>query len=503
MIYIDGNNLTIEDVNAVANGSEKVGIAESAIRQIQDSKKSLMKILDSGKPVYGVNTGFGSLLNVNVDRKNIVQLQINLIRSHSSGIGEPLDAETVRAIMLVRANTLVKGYSGVSEKMINFLLFMLNNNIIPVVPRYGSVGASGDLAPLAHIGLALMGEGDVFYKGKTQNADTVFKSLGKEPYSYGEKEGVALINGTSVICGILSLEIKRSENLVSEALGSFALSFEGLSGTDKAFTEWALASRPHEGQQMIGKAFRKLFYGSTIIENSNKTKVQDAYSLRCTPQVYGAVWDTLQYARKVLTTEINSATDNPLLLGDEYISTGNFHGEPVAMVSDFVAIAMTDFGNMVERRLARIVDTNLSGLPPFLVKDYGLNSGYMIPQYTAAALCNVNKTLVHPNSADTIPTSANQEDHVSMGTNAALKLVEINKNVKSIIAIEYLLGAQSLEFKKFEPSPATLSIFKKIREIVKPLDSDRPSTGDIEAITSMMDTEEFLSLIREKSGFCR
>ncbi len=503
MIYIDGNNLSIEDVNAVANGSEKVGIAESAINQIQYSKKSLMKILDSGKQVYGVNTGFGSLLYVNVDRKSVVQLQINLIRSHASGIGEPLDIETVRAIVLIRANTLAKGYSGVSEEMINFLLFMLNEGITPVVPRYGSVGASGDLAPLAHIGLAMMGEGDVFYNGKIQNAGKVFKSLGKKPYNYGEKEGVALINGTSVICGILALEVKRSENLVSEALGSFVLSFEGLSGTDKAFTEWALASRPHEGQQLIGKAFRTLLHGSEIIENSNRNKVQDAYSLRCTPQVYGAVWDTLQYARKVLTTEINSATDNPLLLGDEYISTGNFHGEPVAMVSDFVSIAMTDFGNMIERRLARIVDTNLSGLPPFLVKEYGLNSGYMIPQYTAAALCNVNKTLAHPNSADTIPTSANQEDHVSMGTNAALKLVEINKNIKSIIAIEYLLGAQSLEFKKYEPSRSTFDIYKKIRTIVKPLESDRPSTGDIVAITGLMDTDEFLSFIKEKSGFKR
>ncbi|WP_298409224.1 histidine ammonia-lyase [Ferroplasma sp.] len=501
MIYIDGNNLTIEDVNAVATGNETVDIAESAYHQIRNSKKSLMKILESGKAVYGVNTGFGSLLNINVDSKNRVQLQINLIRSHSSGIGEPLDIETVKSVMLVRANTLVKGYSGVSEDMIKFLLFMINENIIPVVPRYGSVGASGDLAPLAHIGLAMMGEGDVFYNGEIQNAAPVFRSLGKKPYSFAEKEGVALINGTSVICGILALEIKRSENLVSEALGSFVLSFEGLSGTDKAFTEWALASRPHEGQQAIGRAFRTMLHGSRIVENANSEKVQDAYSLRCVPQVYGAVWDTLEYSRKVLTTEINSATDNPLLMGDEYISTGNFHGEPVAMVSDFVSIAMTDFGNMIERRLARIVDTNLSGLPPFLVKDYGLNSGYMIPQYTAAALCNVNKTLVHPNSADTIPTSANQEDHVSMGTNAALKLAEINKNVKSIIAIEYLLGSQSLEFRKHEPSPATLEIYNRIRLIVKPLESDRSSTRDIVEITKLLDSEEFLRFIKNRSGF--
>ncbi len=501
MIYIDGNSLSIEDVIAVADNGEKAGIADSAMEQIRKSKRSLMKILESGKPVYGVNTGFGSLLNVNVEKNNTVQLQINLIRSHSAGTGEPLDKRTVKSIMLIRANTLVKGYSGVSEELINFILFMINESIIPVVPRYGSVGASGDLAPLAHIGLAIMGEGDVFYNGKRMNSGEVFRQLGKKPYSYGEKEGVALINGTSVICGILALEVKKSERLIGKALGSFALAFEGLSGTDRAFTEWALASRPHEGQQLIGRALRKLFKDSAIVENARKVKVQDAYSLRCTPQVYGAVWDTVEYVRKVLTTEINSATDNPLLMDDEYISTGNFHGEPVAMASDFLAIAMTDFGNMVERRLARIVDTNLSGLPPFLVRDYGLNSGYMIPQYTAAALCNVNKTLVHPNSADTIPTSANQEDHVSMGTNAALKLVEINRNVETIVAIEYLLGAQALEFRKLEPSRATMEIYSKIREIVKPLDHDRPSTDDINTICSMMETESFRNFIIEKTGF--
>ncbi len=501
MIYIDGNSLSIEDIIAVVDNGEKAGIADSALEQIRKSKKSLMKILESGKPVYGVNTGFGSLLNVNVDKNKTVQLQINLIRSHSAGTGEPLNERTVKSIMLIRANTLVKGYSGVSEDLVNFILFMINEEIIPVVPRYGSVGSSGDLAPLAHIGLAIMGEGDVFYKGKRINSGEVFRQLGRVPYSYAEKEGVALINGTSVICGILALEIKKSERLISEALGSFSLAFEGLSGTDMAFTEWALASRPHEGQQLIGRSLRKLFKDSAIVENARKTKVQDAYSLRCTPQVYGAVWDTVEYVRNVLSTEINSATDNPLLLEDEYISTGNFHGEPVAMASDFLAIAMTDFGNMIERRLARLVDTNLSGLPPFLVSDYGLNSGYMIPQYTAAALCNVNKTLAHPNSADTIPTSANQEDHVSMGTNAALKLVDINKNVETIIAIEYLLGAQSLEFRKFQPSRTTLDIYNRIRTIVKPLDKDRSSSDDINAICSMMETESFRNFIMEKTGF--
>ncbi len=495
MIYLDGDTLTVKAVRDIAVNYEEAGISEKAISRIKKSRDSLVKILSGGKPVYGVNTGFGSLLNVRVSDKEMEMLQINLIRSHSSGIGNPLDDKTVRAIMVIRANTLAKGYSGVTRDLIDFLLFMINKNIIPVVPQYGSVGASGDLAPLAHIGLAMAGEGDVFYKGKRDKSSKVFELLGKKPYKFKEKEGVALINGTSVICGILSLEEQKAETLLEEALGSFMLSFEALSGTSKAFTEWALASRPHTGQILIGKSIRNMASGSKIVEIANSTKIQDAYSLRCTPQVYGAVYDTLMYVKKVLTTEINSATDNPLLNGDDYISTGNFHGEPVAMVSDFLAIAFTDLGNMIERRIARLVDTNLSGLPPFLIGDYGLNSGYMIPQYTAAALCNVNKTLAHPNSADNIPTSANQEDHVSMGTNAALKLIEINNNVESIIAIEYLLGAQGLEFRKNEPSGNTKMIYDKIRNIVDPLIVDRPANPDIEAIKNLMDSQDFVDFI--------
>lgn len=499
MIYIDGNTLTIDDVVAVAVNHEWTTINKNALKQIENSRDSLIKILKAGKPVYGVNTGFGSLLNTGVPDGLMEKLQVNLIRSHSSGIGDPLDENTVRAIMVVRANTLAKGYSGVSTELIDFLLFMLNHNIIPAVPKYGSVGSSGDLAPLAHVGLAIIGEGDVFYNGRKENAAVVFRELGTVPYHYKEKEGVALINGTSAMCGILALELKNAEKLINSAMGSFIMSFEALSGTSKAFTEWALAARPHPGQMIIGRSLRSMLSGSLIIKNADRSKIQDAYSLRCTPQVYGSVYDAISYARKALTVEINSATDNPLINGDDYVSAGNFHGEPIAIASDFAAIAMADFGNIIERRIARLVDSNLSGLPPFLIKDYGLNSGYMIPQYTAAALCNVNKTLAHPNSADTIPTSANQEDHVSMGTNAALKLREINDNVKSIIAIEYLLGAQALEFRKVDPSPVTLEVYRAVRNIVEPLTVDRPANPDLNAIIALMDSKEFQYFIGKRA----
>ena len=341
-----------------------------------------------------------------------------------------------------------------------------------------------------------MGEGKVFFKGEIVPASVAIEKSGLKPYSFLEKEGVAFINGTSTISGILTINLHRSMEIIRNAILSAAISFEGLKGTRRAYTAWAVESRPHRGQIAVAMEFLKVINGSKIIDKSTRTKVQDPYSLRCIPQVYGAVLDTLNYASTVLTTEINSATDNPLVGDDEVISVGNFHGEPVALVSDFMAIAMTDMGNMIERRLARITDENLSGLPPFLVENSGLNSGYMIPQYTAAALCNRNKTLCFPSSADNIPTSANQEDHVSMGTNAAIKLSEVVENVKQIVSIEFLLGSQSLEFAVNEPSPVVKKIYNEIRKKVPKLTVDRPPYSDIEIISGMMDDGLFTGLHR-------
>lgn len=493
MITIDGDNLTVENVLAVASDFEKIEISSSALEKVEKSHRSLMKIVSSGNRVYGVTTGFGSLLNVDVDKEDIVKLQSNLIRSHSSGYGEPMSILHVRAMMLVRLNSLCKGYSGVSRNLIEFLTKMINRGIHPVVPKYGSVGASGDLAPLAHIALAMMGEGEVFSDdGSVKNSGETLEELGMEPYSFGEKEGVAFINGTSTISGILAVETALSSVLFQNAINSSAMAFEALRGTDKAFTAWAIEARAHKGQKEVAARMREILNGSENVKKAGVDKVQDPYTLRCIPQVYGAVLDTIEYVKSVISVEINSVTDNPLVNDDEYVSVGNFHGEPVAFASDFLAIALTDLGNMIERRLARITDTHLSGLPPFLVEKSGFNSGYMIPQYTAAALCNRNKTLCSPSSADTIPTCANQEDHVSMGANAAMKLTEVVKNVEGIISIEYLLSAQALEFIRENISDSTATLRARIRKKVPRLVNDRPATPDIETIVGMIRQNELL-----------
>ncbi len=486
MITIDGSSLTIDQVLSVAADFEEIRVSDEAFEKIEVSHKSLLKIVSSGKRVYGVTTGFGSLLNVDVEEKDIVKLQTNLIRSHSSGYGERLSELHVRAMMLVRLNSLCKGFSGVSRALIEFLTEMINKRIHPVVPRFGSVGASGDLAPLAHIALALMGEGRVISGIGDIESLKALRDAGMHPYSFAEKEGVAFINGTSTISGILAVETALSYRLFNNAISSAAMSFESLKGTDKAFTAWAVEARGHAGQKTVAATMREIFKDSENVKKSGLNKVQDPYTLRCIPQVYGAVLDTLDYVKKVISVEINSVTDNPLVNEEEYVSVGNFHGEPVAFASDFLAIALTDLGNMIERRLARITDTHLSGLPPFLVERSGFNSGYMIPQYTAAALCNRNKTLCTPSSADTIPTCANQEDHVSMGANAAMKLSEIVENLEGIIAIEYLLATQALEFIQEPVSSHVSSLKERIRESVARLVDDRPATPDIETVVSLM-----------------
>ncbi|WP_297215844.1 histidine ammonia-lyase [Thermoplasma sp.] len=496
MIEIDGKSLSIEDVYAVAVEGDRLSINDETLKSIEEKHRSFIQLINSDRTVYGVNTGFGSLLNVRIQRDQEIELQKNLIRSHSSGVGQYLDLKYVRAIMVVRLNSLAVGYSAVSPDLLKMIMDMLNKDVIPAVPKYGSVGASGDLAPLAHIGLAMMGEGKAFYEGRLMDSSKALEKAGLKPYEFKEKEGVALINGTSFMAGILSIALMDAHDTLENALRSALLSFEALNGTSKAFTPWILGARPHLGQVAIGNRFREYLKGSEIVERSDRTKVQDAYTLRCIPQVYGSVADVLDFAENILSVEINSATDNPLFNGDEVVSGGNFHGEPVALIADFLSIALTDLGNMIERRLARLVDTNLSGLPPFLTKNSGLNSGYMIPQYTAAALCNRNKVLSYPSSADTIPTSANQEDHVSMGANGSLKLLEILDNVRYIIAIEYLLGSQALEFTDKRMSPSTRKIYDKIREKIKPLDADRPASFDIEEIKRMMEKGEFISVLQ-------
>ena len=493
MIQIDGSSLSIKQIASVAAGSEKVELGKSARLNVQKSRKNLEKHIADGKTIYGINTGFGALMNVKIEKKDLLKLQENLIRSHSAGVGDPLDGRYVRAMMIVRANSLSKGYSGVTEELIDTLLAAVNSHVTPMVPRYGSVGASGDLAPLAHVALCLMGESEVFFEGRRMNSIDALNLAGIKNHIFLEKEGVAFINGTSAISGILAVAIHNARKLIAQSTAAASISLQALKGTTKAFTEWVVETRSHKGQAKVSSMMRNLLTGYA----DNKTRVQDAYSIRCIPQVHGAVLDTLDYCSSVLEREVNSVTDNPILNEEEVISAGNFHGEPVALASDFLSIALTDLGNIIERRIFRLTDSSLSGLPPFLTEKSGLNSGMMIPQYTAASLCNMNKVLAHPASSDTIPTSANQEDHVSMGMNSALKLSEIIKNLESIVAIEFLAAAQAADLSGVELSAAGKKMLQSIRKSVKHLDDDREQHTDIVKMLELMRSEEFNSLIPE------
>ncbi len=445
MIVLTGNSLKIEDVVAVARHHSPVKISHESREKILESRKVVENILREDKAVYGINTGLGELVKVRIPMEESQELQLNLVRSHSSGVGEYLEEELVRAAMLIRANSLVKGYSGISLEAVELLVDMLNRGVTPLVPKFGSVGASGDLAPLAHIALVMVGEGRAMYKGEVMDGTEALKKAGLEPIKLKEKDGLALLNGTAMMGAYASLSLYDAFQIMRNALVSVAMSFEALRGTDRALDPRIMEVRPHPGQAKIAEILRTLLNGSKIVEKARNDRVQDAYTLRCVPQVYGAVLDTLNYVREVVEREINSVTDNPIIF-DEPISGGNFHGEPIALVMDFLAIALTDLGNMIERRIARLVDEKLSGLPSFLIENSGLNSGFMIAQYTAAALCNRNKILSYPASADSIPTSADQEDHVSMGMNSAIKLREIVENLRYIVAIEYLCTNQALHF---------------------------------------------------------
>ena len=493
MIEIDGSSLSLKQIASVSAGTDKVELSKNARLNVQKSRKNLEKHIAAGKTIYGINTGFGALMNVKIEKKDLLKLQENLIRSHSAGVGDPLDERYVRAMMIVRANSLSKGYSGVTEELIDTLLAAVNSHVTPMVPRYGSVGASGDLAPLAHVALCLMGESEVYFEGRKMKSIDALNLAGIKKHTFLEKEGVAFINGTSAISGILAVAIHDARKLMAQSIAAASISLQALKGTTKAFTEWVVETRNHKGQAKVSSMMRDLLSGYA----DNTDRVQDAYSIRCIPQVHGAVLDTLDYCSSILEREVNSVTDNPILNSEEVISAGNFHGEPVALASDFLSIALTDLGNIAERRIFRLTDSSLSGLPPFLTEKSGLNSGMMIPQYTAASLCNMNKVLAHPASSDTIPTSANQEDHVSMGMNSALKLSEIIKNLESIVSIEFLAAAQAADLSGVELSASGKRILHVIRKNVKHLDDDREQRSDIVKMLELMRSEEFNSLLPE------
>ena len=502
MVRIDGNSLTVEDVVRVARENETVALSPDSIPGILASRNYVLELLENKQVVYGITTGVGELASHYIPPEQAIQLQENLIRSHASSVGNPLDKDTVRAMVLLRANALAKGFSGVRVELIQTLLDIINHDIYPYIPSQGSVGASGDLSPLAHLALILTGQGECLEDGKRVPADRVLKKHGIAALQLQPKEGLALINGTQVMAAIGCLTVVDSEQLIKHAQIAGAMSLEALKGSSKAMDARIHKARPYAGQITIAANILKLVENSAIIASHiHCDKVQDAYTLRCIPQVYGAVSDTINYVKSIFTTEINSATDNPLIFAEdkEVISGGNFHGEPLAFALDFLGIALSEIANISERTVDRLVNPHVSGLPPFLAEGKGLNSGYMIAQYTAAALVSENKVLAHPASVDSIPTSAGQEDHVSMGSISAKHAEMILKNVINVLAIEMLSAAQGIDFQKpLEPGVGTAAAYHFIRLHIPHWKEDRIMYRDIEKMAGLIRGGEILCSVEKK-----
>lgn len=457
-IVLDGENLTFEQVVAVAYGKPgepRVVIADTAKDKVKRCAAAVQTLLDRGEIAYGITTGFGAFKDKIISRDEVEQLQRNVVVSHAVGVGKPFDTPTVRAIMLIRANTLAGGFSGIRLETLELILECLNRGVHPVIPERGSLGASGDLAPLAHFACVLIGEGEAEFKAEVVGGAEALARAGLAPVTLAAKEGIALTNGTTVMTALGLLETVRARKLAELADVSGCLTLEALNGTVSAFDERIHALRPHPRQIECAANLRSILDGSEFVRDFDPANVQDAYTLRCMPQVHGACRDAVLYAEWLLKLELNAVTDNPLIFVDEnetieVISGGNFHGEPLALAFDYLSIALAELGNISERRIMRLTDeaSNAHTLPPFLTEHGGLNSGFMIVQYTAAALCTENKILSHPASVDTIPSSANVEDHVSMGLTAALKLRQIAENFKTTLALELFCAAQGVDFRK-------------------------------------------------------
>lgn len=504
MINIDGNSLTMDEVVRVARQFEEVGMSAAGRQQVEASRAVVEKLLNSEKPVYGISTGFGDLSRIWISPAEREKLQRNLILSHAAGVGECLPEDVVRAAMLLRANSLTKGYSGIRPETMDMLLAMLNRRVYPAVPSKGSVGASGDLSPLAHIALVMMGEGKAFWQGKCVPGAEALAAVELQPIALGGKEGLALINGTQIMTAVGALVWHDAANLMKAADIASAMSLEALRGTRTAFDERISRIRPHPGQLATCSNLLRLTDDSRIMESHEHCgKVQDAYSLRCVPQVHGASKDAVMRTLETLNIEMNSATDNPLIFPDtgEVISGGNFHGQPVALVMDYMKTALAEIGSISERRVNRMLDAHLSDLPPFLTAYPGVDSGLMITQYTAAALVSENKVLAHPACVDSIPTSANQEDHVSMGTIAARQAREILENVRCVVAIEMLVAAQGLDFlKPIEPGTGVRAAYQAIRRSVPHLDEDRVPADDIAVVYELLVNGTIVNSTEEAVG---
>ncbi len=474
-LTINGGGFTVQDVVHVARDKARVNMSTEALERVERSRAMLEKLVEEDAVVYGITTGFGRFSDVNISRKDAIQLQKNLIASHAAAVGEPLPEEVVRASLLLRLNALARGYSGVRPLLVEHLAEVLNKDIVPVIPEQGSLGASGDLAPLSHLALVLTGQGEAFYNGERVTGAEALAAAGIEPVTLVEKEGLALINGTQIMTAIGTLAYHDAVNVLKAALITAALTLEAQLAVPDAFDPLIASVRTYSGHEYTSDAILRLLEGSSLI-GSDRRKVQDAYSLRCVPQVHGATTNALDYVNSILEVEINSVNDNPMLFPEEnrVLSGGNFHGQPVAQAMDFMAIAVAELANISERRIERLVNPALSGLPPFLVKDGGLNSGMMIAQYTAASLVSENKVYCHPASVDSIPSSANQEDHVSMGTTSARKARTVVDNTARVIGIELLTAAQAVDFRGAENmGRGTAAAYRLLRDKVDFLEKDQ------------------------------
>jgi histidine ammonia-lyase len=483
--------LTLADLAAFARSHETLSLDDASRVRLEAGARAVRRIVAEGKPVYGINTGFGKLAQTHIAADQLELLQRNLVLSHSVGVGPPLGDDVVRLTMLLKVASLARGYSGVSAKVVDAILALLNAELYPCIPSKGSVGASGDLAPLAHMTATLMGWGEMRHRGNVIPAAQGLKQAGLAPIKLGPKEGLALLNGTQVSTALALRGLFVTENLFAAAVVAGAMSVDAAMGSDTPFDERIHALRGHRGQIELAAAYRRLLHGSEIRAShlTGDDKVQDPYSLRCQPQVMGACRDVMDAAAATLLTEANGVTDNPLVFPetDESLSGGNFHGEPVAFAADHLALAIAEIGALAERRIALLIDATISGLPPFLTSASGVNSGFMVAHVTAAALASENKSLAHPASVDSLPTSANQEDHVSMATFAARRLSDMADNTAGIVAIELLAAAQGIDFRRPRKTSKPLEeAHAIIRRVAPHLDGDRYLALDIEAVTPLV-----------------
>ena len=498
-IILDGESLTFQQVIEVAYGDATVAIADSAKEKVNRAAAAVDRLLARGEVAYGITTGFGALKDKIIPLDQVETLQRNIVLSHAVGVGNPFDVPTTRAIMLIRANTLARGFSGIRLETLELVAELLNRRVHPVIPEKGSLGASGDLAPLAHFAAVLIGEGEAEFGGTVMPGADALAAAGLAPIVLKAKEGLALTNGTTIMTAVGVVQTHRAQRLADLAEIAGCLSLEALGGTDAAFDARIHELRPHPRQIRCAENLRRILAGSEIVREKDPKNIQDAYTLRCMPQVYGAVRDAIDYVEWVMSHELNAVTDNPLIFFDadgepEIVSGGNFHGEPLALSMDYLALALTEIGNMSERRIMRLVDADSNGhvLPPFLTRNSGLNSGFMLVQYTAAALASENKVLAHPASADTIPSSANVEDHVSMGVTSALKLRDVAENLEQIMALELFSAAQGIDLRRDaigadrKLGAGTANVYLKIREKVPFIENDVLMYPHVAAVRSII-----------------